>query len=399
MLDVSVENHVYRDSPSGTNTQRKFSAVIQNSAPKWKNYRVSRKRKRSLLVLGCFSIIFLIGISSIFHTSSMLYIGHHEPHVDYNMLDLKDNMVNPPQTHYTFNKTIMTPSFRGHLFYLSNKIARNWSMSTWKDYDKVDITNCDAPIPMTGGLKTPLLDSGKGDGGLVIGTPECAMWREILPSPAGGTGNKSKHAEEHVALETRDKDNAKASIEEYQQRPYRKCCVEHQQLRDTTWYVLDRLDANQIDYFFLTGSALGAIRHNGTIIPWDTDVDIGIFPDDARKIEEIFGKDSNLVDGAPHFFERDHQGKAMYWIHASKDGFPHNGPHVEIFYQKRYSKNLKELLPFENCNFYGRIVNCPNRKMLKKWFPTGWWKYSGGHYEGKGRCSYYFKGKKRRRSR
>eukprot|EP00758_Cryptobia_borreli_P010576 Tbor_TRINITY_DN5580_c0_g1::TRINITY_DN5580_c0_g1_i2::g.13383::m.13383 len=360
--------------------------------------RLSQKRRGVLLHL-CFSIIFVLGIFSIFYPSSIFYNVQREYALDYYIPPLNESILDPPHNHYTFNKTVMTPSFREHLFYLSNVIARRWNKTSWQRYDKVDITNCDAPIPMTGGLKTPLLDSGKGDGGLVIGTPECAMWREILPSPPGGTGNESNDAMDHSALETRNKDNAKASIEEYQQRPYRKCCVEHQQLRDTTWYVLDRLDANQIDYFFLTGSALGAIRHNGTIIPWDTDVDIGIFPDDARKIEEIFGKDSNLVDGAPHFFERDHQGKAMYWIHASKDGFPHNGPHVEIFYQKRYSKNLKELLPFENCNFYGRIVNCPNRKMLKKWFPTGWWKYSGGHYEGKGRCSYYFKGKKRRRSR
>eukprot|EP00758_Cryptobia_borreli_P010583 Tbor_TRINITY_DN5580_c0_g1::TRINITY_DN5580_c0_g1_i9::g.13390::m.13390 len=368
------------------------------SASKIKNYRGSRRRRRGVLVLLCFAIILLLGVSSVFYHTSMLYIRLNdaskvdEPIRHY----LRKDIVDPPHNHYTFNKTVMTPSFREHLFYLSNVIARRWNKTSWQRYDKVDITNCDAPIPMTGGLKTPLLDSGKGDGGLVIGTPECAMWREILPSPPGGTGNESNDAMDHSALETRNKDNAKASIEEYQQRPYRKCCVEHQQLRDTTWYVLDRLDANQIDYFFLTGSALGAIRHNGTIIPWDTDVDIGIFPDDATKIEKIFGKDPNLVDGDPHFFEKDLFDREMYWIHASKDGIPKTGPHVEVWYGEVYTSKdyLKYVLPFEKCNFYGRIVNCPNRKMFAKWYPTGWWKYSGGHFQEMGKCLIYHKGER-----
>lgn len=43
---------------------------------------------------------------------------------------------------------------------------------------------------------------------------------------------------------------------------------------------------NEIQYFLIEGSALGAVRHKG-FIPWDDDIDIGFFNKDRAKIEEI----------------------------------------------------------------------------------------------------------------
>ncbi len=46
------------------------------------------------------------------------------------------------------------------------------------------------------------------------------------------------------------------------------------------------LQDNGIKYYLIAGSALGAIRHNG-FIPWDDDIDIGIFRADYEKFLSI----------------------------------------------------------------------------------------------------------------
>lgn len=48
------------------------------------------------------------------------------------------------------------------------------------------------------------------------------------------------------------------------------------------------LDKENIKYFLVGGSALGAIRHKG-FIPWDDDIDIGLYRKDFEKLEKKIG--------------------------------------------------------------------------------------------------------------
>lgn len=49
--------------------------------------------------------------------------------------------------------------------------------------------------------------------------------------------------------------------------------------------VLDLCERHLIDTFLIFGSALGVVRHHG-FIPWDDDIDIGIFREDLPRLEK-----------------------------------------------------------------------------------------------------------------
>ena len=61
---------------------------------------------------------------------------------------------------------------------------------------------------------------------------------------------------------------------------------------DTMKYIDSICRANQIQYFIMGGTALGAVRHGG-FIPWDDDLDIFMTPQEYDKFKSAMQKDAN----------------------------------------------------------------------------------------------------------
>ena len=117
-------------------------------------------------------------------------------------------------------------------------------------------------------------------------------------------------------------------------------------------YLTQILDRNNIKYFLLAGSCLGAVRHKG-FIPWDDDIDIGIFNEDYDRFETV------LIQELP---------KQFTWFNAKTDNlYPRffgkilNGttPSVDVFRlvkmpQNKYKQKQKWILKNILVKLYSR---------------------------------------------
>lgn len=76
-------------------------------------------------------------------------------------------------------------------------------------------------------------------------------------------------------------------------------------------------EKNNLKYFAVSGTALGAVRHNG-LIPWDDDIDIGILRKDFDKFVEVAKKEySDKYDIVTAGMYED---SAIFNVHWSKKG-------------------------------------------------------------------------------
>jgi len=118
----------------------------------------------------------------------------------------------------------------------------------------------------------------------------------------------------------------------YQGRFTPPCCL--RALRETARHVFHILESEHIRYWLEGGSLLGAARA-GDIIPWDYDVDIGIYREDvfqSRYLSHVHRMGIAVVDDDGFVWEKADEGD-FYRVQYSQS----NHLHVDIF--PFYSRN------------------------------------------------------------
>lgn len=147
------------------------------------------------------------------------------------------------------------------------------------------------------------------------------------------------------------------------------CCLSN--LRKTAKHVFNCLDDAGARYWLDGGSLLGAMR-NGDVLPWDHDVDIGVYRDDLQRSMWLRkARNKPVIDSKGFVWEKATEGN-FYRVHYSKV----NRMHVNIFpfYVKNGTmskdnwftshKNMefpdRFLHPMSSIEFLGRHVPSPN---------------------------------------
>jgi lipopolysaccharide cholinephosphotransferase len=77
-------------------------------------------------------------------------------------------------------------------------------------------------------------------------------------------------------------------------------------------YIHEICEDNNINYFLIAGSALGAERHSG-FIPWDDDVDVGLIRDDYNRLLEVLKNSKH-----DKYFLQDNQTESNYFLGYGK---------------------------------------------------------------------------------
>lgn len=115
----------------------------------------------------------------------------------------------------------------------------------------------------------------------------------------------------------------------YQNRWTPPCCL--RALRETAKYVINVLETSGVRYWLEGGTLLGAARHQD-IIPWDYDVDLGVYLEDIPNCELLRNADSgSVVDEKGFVWEKAIEGD-FYRVQYSE----YNHLHVDLwpFYPK-----------------------------------------------------------------
>ena len=150
------------------------------------------------------------------------------------------------------------------------------------------------------------------------------------------------------------------------------CCLKN--LAAVTLYVIETLESQGVRYWLEGGSLLGAAR-TGQIIPWDYDVDIGVYKEDMLKCTQLIKASSEpYQDLEGYVWERSQEEEGNFYRvqfsmsnHLHVDIFPFFANEKGMMTKNFWSPHRQDmefpehyLKPLEKLQFLGRMVSVPN---------------------------------------
>lgn len=141
---------------------------------------------------------------------------------------------------------------------------------------------------------------------------------------------------------------------------------------------------NKIEYFLDSGTALGALRHQG-FIPWDDDIDIGMTRDNYNRFLEAAPKEMSneyflqtrfTDNNSPYYFAKVRKDNTVFMEWNKRNIDMHQGIYIDIFPYDNLPNNYQERVKFQNkCDKLYRfhiIRSTPDRDVMPqktvKWF-------------------------------
>lgn len=132
---------------------------------------------------------------------------------------------------------------------------------------------------------------------------------------------------------------------------------------------IDRIcKKNNIEYFLVFGTLLGAVRHKGTI-PWDYDIDIAMTRDNHKKFLECAQRETegHTFSGLNYNPTMDYCGESRVFKYDKK----YHNVYVDIFildYARMYSPKGEQLVNYIINFLYMAKLSKNEKKILKKRF-------------------------------